>query len=148
MKSVVYLQFKGQAAEALSFYKDALKASNFRILKFGDFNSNENVNLSETEKDMVMESYIEFSGNILMISDVPDFMQPVVGDVCVGSNVLISIIGATDEENKEYFKNLAQGGRVIMPISKTPWSSSFGMLVDRFGVMWKFNTDADKFVNM
>ncbi len=147
MQSIVYLQFKGQAAEAILFYKNALNASNVRIIKFGDFNSNENANLSDSEKDMVMESYIEFSGNILMISDVPNFMQSVIGGVHVGNNVLISIIGASDEENREYFKNLAQDGKVIMPISKTPWSSSFGMLVDKFGVMWKFNTDAAKLVS-
>lgn len=29
-----------------------------------------------------------------------------------------------------------------MPLSSTPWSSCFGMIVDKFGIGWKFNSDA------
>ncbi|MNJ80841.1 hypothetical protein D3C77_793720 [compost metagenome] len=48
---------------------------------------------------------------------------------------------------ENYFANLSVGGYVIMPLSEVPWSSCFGMLVDKFGVGWKFNSDADKFLN-
>ncbi|MCY9660027.1 hypothetical protein P5G65_15730 [Paenibacillus chondroitinus] len=32
-------------------------------------------------------------------------------------------------------------------LSEMLWSSCFGMLVDKFGVTWKFNSDADKFLD-
>jgi PhnB protein len=31
---------------------------------------------------------------------------------------------------------------VIMPIDKTFWAARFGMLVDRFGIPWMINCDA------
>jgi PhnB protein len=32
------------------------------------------------------------------------------------------------------FHELANGGRVVMPLEKTFWAARFGMLVDRFGI--------------
>jgi hypothetical protein len=32
------------------------------------------------------------------------------------------------------FRELADGGRVVMPLEKTFWAERFGMLVDRFGI--------------
>jgi Uncharacterized protein conserved in bacteria len=34
------------------------------------------------------------------------------------------------------FNALAEGGKVQMPLGKTFFSPSFGMVKDRFGVMW------------
>lgn len=34
-----------------------------------------------------------------------------------------------------------------MPLSSTPWSSCFGMIVDQFGIGWKFNSDAVQFLD-
>ncbi|MFJ7744705.1 hypothetical protein [Peribacillus sp. NPDC097295] len=49
--------------------------------------------------------------------------------------------------NKQIFEGLSEGGTVLMPLYSTPWSASFGMLVDKFGVMWKFNSEARKFLD-
>ncbi|KAB8128853.1 VOC family protein, partial [Gracilibacillus oryzae] len=59
----------------------------------------------------------------------------------------ISIIDADPEMNKSIFEKLSEDGTVIMPLSAVPWSASFGMLVDKFGVMWKFNSEASKFLD-
>ncbi len=105
-----------------------------------------NLELSLEEK-MIMDSYIEFSGNVLMISDVLPSMPKTVGKIIKGNNILISVIGADDEANKKYFNNLLGYGKLIMPISSVPWSKSFGMLIDKFGVTWKFNSDAKDFID-
>ena len=144
MKAVSYLQFDGNAKEAIEFYKDALDADEVKFLTFGQMPNSE---LSLAEKEMIMDSYIEFSGNVLMISDVLPSMQKTVGKIVKGNNVLISLIGADDETNKKYFNNLLEDGHLIMPISSVPWSKSFGMLVDKFGVTWKFNSDAKNFID-
>ena len=39
---------------------------------------------------------------------------------------------------------LGQGGRVTMASMKTFWTSSFGMLTDKFGVPWTVNAAAPK----
>ena len=144
MKAVNYLQFNGNARDAMEFYEKALNADKVRFLTFGQM---PNSDLSESEKEMIMDSYIEFSGNILMLSDVLPSMQQTVGKIVNGNNVLISLIGADEKTNKKYFDNLLESGRLIMPISSVPWSKSFGMLVDKFGVTWKFNSDAKSFID-
>ena len=99
MKAVNYLQFNGNARDAMEFYEKALNADKVRFLTFGQM---PNSDLSESEKEMIMDSYIEFSGNILMLSDVLPSMQQTVGKIVNGNNVLISLIGADEKTNKKY----------------------------------------------
>jgi PhnB protein len=39
------------------------------------------------------------------------------------------------------FHELANGGRVVLPLEKTFWAARFGMLVDRFGIPWQINCE-------
>ncbi|GGP16539.1 VOC family protein [Oceanobacillus neutriphilus] len=146
MKAIAYLQFNGEAEEAIAFYEKAFQAKSVKV-KFGAFGQNPEYPLSEEEQNMIMESCLEFSGNTLMISDVLPSMQALTGEVTKGSTVLISIIDADPEMNKQCFEKLSEGGTVVMPLSSVPWSVSFGMLIDKFGVMWKFNSEASKFLD-
>lgn len=41
-----------------------------------------------------------------------------------------------DAEAERLFVSLADGGQVRMPLTKTVFSSRFGMVADRFGVPW------------
>lgn len=48
----------------------------------------------------------------------------------------LSLSVADTAEAEQRFAALAQGRRVKMPLTKTFFSPSFGMLTDRFGVSW------------
>ncbi|MEW4327084.1 VOC family protein [Rossellomorea marisflavi] len=144
MKSIVYLQFNGQAQEALSFYEKALQGT-VQQVTFGAIP--QEPPLPAEEQTMIMESRLDFSGNTLMISDVLPSMQAVTGPITPGTNVIISLIDGVSDLNQTYFDHLSQGGTILMPLSSVPWSSSFGMVKDRFGVIWKFNSDASAFLN-
>ncbi|WP_366596953.1 VOC family protein [Bacillus pumilus] len=146
MKAIAYLQFNGIAQDVLEFYETALQGT-VKKVNFGALPQNPSAPLSLEEQGMIMESRIEFSENILMISDILPSMQAVTGEVTQGTNVIISVIDGDQETNKMYFDNLSKDGTIIMPISSVPWSSSFGMLIDKFGVMWKFNSDASQFLD-
>lgn len=82
-----------------------------------------------------------------MMSDILPSMKPVTGELVTGNNILINLVMDDKQKLEEYFKHLSLGGNVIMPLSQTPWSSCFGILVDKFGVNWKFNSDADLFLD-
>ena len=146
MKTVAYLQFDGQAEEALKFYEKALQATDVKKVRFNALGENPNMPLGKEDQELIMESRIEFAGNTLMLSDVPSAMQTVTGGIHKGNSLLISIVDATPEVNTSLFNGLSEGGTVIMPLSNTPWSASFGMLIDQFGVTWKFNSEASKFI--
>ena len=59
---------------------------------------------------------------------------------CVGQpnfqGFALSLTPADDAEAKRLFSALSEGGQVQMPLGKTFFASSFGMLADRFGVSW------------
>ncbi|GAA0600818.1 hypothetical protein GCM10009001_16640 [Virgibacillus siamensis] len=65
MKAIPYLQFGGNTEEALTFYDQALQATNVKKVKFGAYGEDPNAPLSEEEKNMIMESCIKFSLFIL-----------------------------------------------------------------------------------
>ena len=54
----------------------------------------------------------------------------------VFNGISLSLTVASDAEAKRMFDALAAGGNVQMPLTKTFFSSSFGMVADRFGVSW------------
>ena len=39
---------------------------------------------------------------------------------------------------------LAEGGKITMPLEDTFWGAYFGMLTDKFGMHWMFNTEHKK----
>ncbi len=49
---------------------------------------------------------------------------------------LLSLTVPNDAEAERLFASLADGGQVQMPLTKTFFSSRFGMVADRFGVSW------------
>jgi len=49
-----------------------------------------------------------------------------------------------DATARKRFDALAAGGHVDMPLTRTFFSSSFGMLHDKFGVGWMLNCELPK----
>jgi PhnB protein len=50
--------------------------------------------------------------------------------------IALSLAVADDAVAERHFRALSEGGQVQMPLAKTFYASSFGMVTDRFGVMW------------
>jgi len=48
----------------------------------------------------------------------------------------LSLTARDDADAQRLFSALDEGGQVQMPLGKTFFSSSFGMVADRFGVSW------------
>lgn len=147
MSAIAYLNFEGTAEQAIEFYTEALHAKEVKKVKFKDFPQDPNYPLPERDLNMIMESSIAFEGGKIMMSDVLPSMKMVTGELVQGNHMLISLVMEDQQKLQDYFNNLSVGGRVIMPLSSMPWSSCFGMLVDQFGVSWKFNSDADQFLD-
>lgn len=147
MSAIAYLNFDGIAEEAIEFYSEALQANKVKKVKFRDFSQDPNYPLPDNELNMIMESSIEFAGGKIMMSDILPSMKQVTGELVKGNSILISLVMEDQQALEEYFNQLSVGGHVVMPLSNTPWSSCFGLLVDKFGVAWKFNRDADRFLD-
>lgn len=53
----------------------------------------------------------------------------------------LGFTAANDAEAEKVFNALAQGGKVQMPLTKTFWTSKFGMVTDKFGISWMVSVE-------
>jgi PhnB protein len=83
----------------------------------------------------IMHARLEVDGWVLMGSDAP----PGHHETPQGFSVTLGVDSPAEAER--VFNGLAEGGTVRMPLQKTFWAASFGMLVDRFGTPWMINCE-------
>ncbi|HEY5920591.1 MAG TPA: VOC family protein [Kofleriaceae bacterium] len=130
-----YISFKDNARQAMEFYKSVF-GGKLTISTFKDFGMAEDPAIA----DKVMHSMLEAdNGIIFMGSDTPPSMP-----YSEGTRVSMAINGDNAAELGAYFDKLATGGTVGMPLAKAPWGDSFGMVTDRFGVLWMVNVTTAK----
>jgi PhnB protein len=132
MRLTPYINFAGNAEEALNFYANAFGGKVAFMQRYGE----SPVPSDEDYKNKVMHARLEFNDNILMVSDVFKG-QP----VSTNGNIQLSIEMFDESKMREVFNTLAEGGRITMPLEKQFWGAIFGMLQDKFGVSWMFNCD-------
>lgn len=131
MKIQPYLHFDGRCEEALEFYRQALGAQIDMLMRYKDSPEPPPPEMRRPEMaDKVMHASFHVGDDTIMASDdcspTPVNFQ--------GFQLSLSV--ADEAEAKRYFAALADGGEVRMPLAKTFYSPSFGMLIDRFGVAW------------
>jgi PhnB protein len=117
-----YLSFRGDARQALEFYRDVFGGS-LALNTFGEFGA---------DADKIMHGMLETdSGYTLMGSDTPPGME-----YNPGNHISVSISGDDGDELRGYWEKLSDGGIVAVPLEKQAWGDEFGMCVDRFGIAW------------
>jgi PhnB protein len=129
-----YLYFDGRCEEAIEFYKRAVGAKVDMMLRFKDSpvppqGSGENAPPPGTE-NKVMHATIRIGDSAVNASDGR------CGGRAKFEGVSLSITVENDDKAESIFEALSDGGQVQMPLTKTFFSSRFGMVVDRFGVSW------------
>jgi PhnB protein len=123
-----YLFFNGNCAQAMRFYEKTLGAKLEMMSTFGE--SPAEYRPADSD-DRIMHASLDVGGRRLMASDTPKG-QPNKGL----SGFSLSLGYTSVDEAKRVFDALAAGGQVVMPMGKTFWAESFGMLTDQFGVGW------------
>ena len=123
-----YLFFDGRCEEAIEFYRKAVGAEVQMLMRFKESPEPEACPTGGGEK--IMHASLRVGDTTIMASDGHCQGKPVFQ----GFALSLSVANAAEAERR--FKALSEGGKVEMPLAKTFWSESFGMLSDRFGVMW------------
>lgn len=140
MQVQAYLNFNGRAEEAITFYRRALGAEVQTLMRFKDMPDVQGCTGADGQpappmpaalRDKVLHAEIKVGSTVLMASD-----GRMDGSPASFSGISLALSPATDSQAEELMKALADGGRVDMPLTKTFFSSGFGMVADRFGVSW------------
>ena len=126
-----YLFFDGRCEEALDFYRSALGAEVTSLHRFKDSPEPHAPGMIPPgAENKVMHASFRVGSTTVLASD----------GRCTGhpsfQGFSLSLTVPNDAEAERLFAALGQGGQVQMPLSKTFFSSHFGMVADRFGVSW------------
>ena len=129
--AIVYLNFDGNAREAMSFYKAAL-GGELEIQKVNE--SAMSSQLSDAVQDQVLHSCLTNNGIVIMASDMCG-----LGTMENGNSVHICLNCDSEEQVHNFFNRLSENGTIKEPLALAPWGAIFGMLTDQFGKHWMFN---------
>ena len=135
MKVQAYISFGGRCEEALEFYKKSIAAEVTSLMRWKD-SPDAAMKSPPGYEEKVMNSAFRIGDTQLMADDGMGRKEAEFK----GMSLVIEV--ADDAEAKRVFTALGEGGNVTMPLMKTFWTSSFGMLTDKFGVPWMVNVEA------
>lgn len=126
-----YLFFNGRCDEALAFYGKALGAEVVDLMRFKDAPAGDGLCPSSAERlEKVMHATVRIGDTVLLASDGNEDNGPQF------RGFGLTIDAADEAEARRLFDALADGGQVTMPLGRTFFAESFGMVADRYGVLW------------
>ncbi len=126
-----YLFFDGKCEEALEFYTSAIGAKVDMMMRFSESPEKTNPeHMPPGSENKIMHASFMVGDTQIMASD----------GHCAGKSSFqgfgLALNAANDAEAAKLFDAVGKGGQVQQPLTKTFFASSFGMVTDRYGVMW------------
>lgn len=132
MQMSPYLTFAGQCEAAFKFYQRCLGARIGRLFYYAG--SPMEGQVPAAFRDKVMHGSVTIGDYVLMGADVvSEYEEP--------KGVSLSLQMKSADEAERIFRELSEGGKVVMPLGKTFWAERFGVVVDRFGIPWMINCE-------
>jgi PhnB protein len=128
MQVAPYLFFDGRCEEALNFYRKSVGAEVQMMMRFKE--SPEPPMVPPGNGDKVMHASFRVGDTNILASDGNCGGKPKM------EGFALSLTVRDAAEAQRVFAALGEGGKVQMPLTKTFFSDSFGMVADRFGVSW------------
>ena len=129
-----YIFFDGKCEEALDFYKGAIGAKVEMMMRFKE--APDQTNIPAGSGDKVMHAAFRVGETQVLASDGHSTGKPVFQGFGLALNA------KTDAEAEKLFGAVGKGGQVLQPLTKTFFASKFGMVADKFGIMWMVIAEA------
>jgi PhnB protein len=131
--TTTHLNFRGDAREALAFYRSVF-GGHLAAVTYADAHA-----VTEpAEADQIMWGQVTSdAGFRVMAYDVPSHTRHEPGVI----PVFVSVRGTDVGELRGYWDRLADGATVQVPLAEAQWSPLYGMLTDRFGVTWVLDVE-------
>ena len=126
--TTTHLNFRGAAREALEFYQSVF-GGEVSLFTYADAHNVQN----PAEADLITWGQVlGDSGIHVMAYDVPSSMPYDQGV----NSVFVSVRTSDAEELAGFWKQLSEGATVVQDLAPAGWSPLYGMLKDRFDVVW------------
>lgn len=124
-----YLFFSGRCAEALDYYSSIFEGEIISKQRFSEAPET----IQGVEPDWIMHADFSCDYFKLMMSDGLKQSER-------DGPIALSVVMHNRSVQAQIFESLADGGKVIMPLTDTFWGAHFGQVVDRFGIRWMLHS--------
>jgi PhnB protein len=131
-----YLFFDGRCEEAVEFYHTALGAQVMMMMRYKENPEPQPGMVAPGSEEKIMHVAMRIGDTVVMGSDGRCTGQPNF------QGFGLSLTVPNEAEADRVFTALGEGGNVKMPLTKTFFSPRFGMVADRFGVLWMVLVEA------
>jgi len=128
MNAQTYLFYNGRCEEALKFYADAIGAEVLYLMRYKEGPPELIPPEGET---LIFHSTLRIGDTLLNLSDDMN------AERASFRGFAILLHADSDEEAEQFFAGLREGGAVQMAMTSVPWASRYGIVEDKFGILWK-----------
>jgi PhnB protein len=122
--------FSEDAKAQAEFYTRALGGEILSVMTYGQLPDSK-----EEMKDKVVHLSMIAGGVTFLMSDM------VFESITHGNSINQSLEFATEAEAHDAFNKLSEGGTVKDSLKPAFWGALFGLLEDKYGVMWMISTE-------
>jgi PhnB protein len=126
-----YVFFDGKCDEAIAFYSSAIGAKTQMLMRYKDCPDPQGKAACKPgTEDKVMHANVKIRDTEVLMAD----------GHCGGNPKFegfgLALQAKDNQDAEKLFAALSEGGNVMMPMSETFFAHRFGMVADKFGVMW------------
>ncbi|HEY2762128.1 MAG TPA: VOC family protein [Pirellulales bacterium] len=126
-----YVFFDGKCEEAIKFYSSALGAQTQSLMRYKDCpDPKGREGCGPGNENKVMHANIKIRDTEVLMAD----------GHCGGNPKFegfgLALQAKDNGDAEKLFAALSDGGKPLMPMSETFFAHRFGMVTDKFGVMW------------
>ena len=133
LKPHLSIMFNGECEAAFRLYERCLNGTISFMLRWGDSPAAAEAPLDWAGK--VYHATLNVNDFVIAGGDLPSdtYAKP------TGFSIVLGIDDPVAADR--IFGELAQNGRIAMPLKETFWAIRYGVLVDQFGITWEMNCE-------
>ena len=133
--TTTHLNFRGYARAALEFYQSVF-GGDITLISYRDAR----IPTDPAEAGLITWGQVRGdNGFHVMAYDVTGSTPYDQGE----NPVFVSVRGTSADEITSYWKALSEGATVVQGLAPSGWAPLYGMLKDRFGVVWVLDVAVD-----
>jgi len=134
INTVTHVNLRGDARAALELYRSVF-GGDLVAVTYADAG-----NAGADNADQVMWGQVTSpDGFAIMAYDVPPAMAWAQGE----NAFFVSVRCSAADEITAYWQGLSAGGTILQDLAPSGWAPLYGMLQDKFGVVWVLDVQAD-----
>jgi PhnB protein len=128
-----YVSFKGDCEAAFKLYERCLGGRIRALFRYAETPLSGEVAADWQNK--IMHGSMVIAGQVLMGADV----APERYEAPQGFSLSLQMNGVAEAER--VFRELSEGGKILVELEETFWAKRFGIVVDCHGIPWLINSE-------